>query len=85
MNKQKWSSNEIPLPVLALKLVEEVGEVAKEITDAYFITENPDGDWALDMHFNAALSEIKHVLFLAEQVKRRIEADKRRLNKSFGI
>lgn len=79
MNKQKWANREIPLPVLALKLVEEVGEVAAEITDAYFITENPDGEWALDMHFNAALSEINHVLFLAEQVKRRIEENKARL------
>lgn len=79
MNKQKWSSNEIPLPVLALKLVEEVGEVANEITDAYFITENPMGQWELDMHFNAALDEIKHVQFLAEQLRRRIEENKKLL------
>jgi NTP pyrophosphatase (non-canonical NTP hydrolase) len=35
MNLNKWERPEVPLEILALKLCEEAGEVAKELADGW--------------------------------------------------
>lgn len=64
MNRKKWSSHEISIPILALKLVEEVGEVAKEICYA-------ETHEKVELHPNI-IEELKQVEFLARTLRLRV-------------
>jgi hypothetical protein len=64
MNLHKWKKQRGITP-LALKLCEEVGEVNKEI-----------GSWVAEgkeLNYKAALEEIDHVIFIAEQLRKRVK------------
>lgn len=68
MNKKKWRDPKIPIEMLGLKLAEEAGEVAREITDGYF-----DAVSYMDREHRASLlEELNHVLFIAEELHRRV-------------
>jgi len=71
MNKAKWTATDLPLEFLALKLTEEVGEVAKEITDALVIEE---GEYIghNDPNTERILTELEHVEFLVKTLRSRI-------------
>ena len=71
MKKQRWLNPNIPLPILALKLTEEVGEVAKEITDEY-MTVGGESDWNATRRMDTII-ELEHVEFLAKTLRKRIE------------
>lgn len=68
MNKARWTKPNIPLQVLALKLVEECGEVANELTDAY-ITGN-------GVQLDSLLEELEHVEFIARTMRNKIGLDR---------
>lgn len=70
MNKKKWRDPSVPLPILALKLAEEAGEVANAITDDFM---------TLDLtpqlqheRWRALDEELDHAIFIAETMKSRI-------------
>jgi len=72
MNKAKWIKPDVPLEMLALKLVEEVGEVAKEITnEGMLFGGNPTSEMS-QMFRNHAVRELEHVEFIAKTLRRRI-------------
>ena len=63
MNKTKWGNPTIPITILALKLTEETGEVATEITDAFMDD---------DLHADKLLTELDHVIFIANVLRTRV-------------
>lgn len=69
MNRKKWDNDVVPIPILALKLAEEVGEVSKEITDAHFDRYGLNNDVRQDR----ILEELEHVEFLAQVLRDRIK------------
>ena len=79
MNKAKWINPEIPISILALKLVEEIGEVSNEITDAHM---NPCDDGAYlgipqtggPIH-PRILEELDDVEFLTDVLRARLETE----------
>lgn len=74
MNRDKWKNPEIPLGVLIAKLSEETGEVANAYADAYEL-------WAKDEVPNDVaaetvshmIEELKHVEFIARELRKRYE------------
>jgi NTP pyrophosphatase (non-canonical NTP hydrolase) len=57
MNLKKWRRPGVPVEVLALKLCEEAGEVANEITDGW-----KNGE----INREAACEELRHTIAIAE-------------------
>lgn len=74
MDKSRWTNPKLPLEILALKLVEEVGEVAKEITDEYMIVGGEVDREMSRMFRKHAATELEHVEFLAKTLRKRIKA-----------
>lgn len=72
MNRAKWRNPNVPLTSLALKLAEEVGEVATEVGDMHFV--DPEDVDMIALHRNAALAELEHVQFIAKTLKKRLIA-----------
>jgi len=69
MNLTKWKDPRVPIEVLALKLCEEAGEVAKEMTEAWERHGKP--------HRNHTIDELDHVIALAEILKERVRDGRR--------
>ena len=67
MQKQKWRNLEITATVLALKLAEEVGEIAKEVVELETSNRNRQ------QHMKRALDEIEQAEFILRQLKRRLD------------
>jgi len=78
MNRGKWSNPEIPLEFLALKLVEEVGEVSKEITDKLVFESDIPHEYVGydDPNRKRILEELSHVQFLVTVMRKRVEGKK---------
>lgn len=77
MNRDKWKNPEIPLGVLVAKLGEENGEVANAYADAYEVWNDdykdgvPD-DLAIEIVAHM-IEELKHVEFIARELRKRYE------------
>lgn len=67
MNKRKWTRKSVPVSMLALKLCEEAGEVAREITDAKIDGKPYDEN---------VLTELDHVIFIASIMRERLQLRK---------
>lgn len=69
MNKAKWQDPMVPMTILGLKLCEEAGEVATELSDAFM------GGVPSALHTVRAgelIEELDHVIFIAETMKGRV-------------
>jgi NTP pyrophosphatase (non-canonical NTP hydrolase) len=69
MNLRQWKSKKVPIEVLALKLCEESGEVAKELTEAWKRGNKPN--------ISRTISELDHVIAFAEILKERVRDGRR--------
>jgi NTP pyrophosphatase (non-canonical NTP hydrolase) len=67
MNKNKWTAPYLPIEILALKLAEEAGEVAREITDSYF------GKGDRETLRRNLVDELEQVEFIARTMRKRLE------------
>lgn len=77
MNKRRWRNPEMPIEVIALKLAEEVGEVAKEITDLWVEEDDAAGSLAFRRKMTLTdkdriATELDHVAFLFTVLRSRI-------------
>lgn len=70
MNLKRWKNPEVPISMLALKLCEEAGEVANEITDGW-----QTGTGKVSR--KRAVEEVDHVIAIAEILKARLLADRK--------
>lgn len=77
MNFKKWENPAIPLPVLVMKLSEEVGEVAGEMCDASANAFDLTAMTTQPQEFTGPeirklVEELGHVEFIAGVIKRRL-------------
>jgi NTP pyrophosphatase (non-canonical NTP hydrolase) len=66
MDKRKWEYRSHPISVWISKLMEEVGEVAKEFSE-------PDVPDTSRRKMKNAVEELKHVEFIARNFRRDLE------------
>lgn len=62
MNKEKWTRPTVTFAHLGVKLAEETGEVASEISDACEL------NFADEAHLQRIIKEAQHVLFIANVI-----------------
>lgn len=88
MNKVKWGDVSIvSLDRYAFKLTEEVGEVAKEISDlradanpsAHSLPQGKDNLKRADKHLSKMHQELEHVIFIAEAMAARISMERQEI------
>lgn len=78
MKKSRWTDPNVPIPILALKLTEEVGEVANEIVklEWLILQDNVSAGDTAELRADA-IAELSHVEFIAKTLRERLRRDTR--------